>query len=237
MSNLLPWITQSRDEGKSLFAVLIDPDKTTPNQIPDILQRITAQNTWHPAPDLLFVGGSIVAPGITEPVVQAIKQHSALPVVLFPGDGTQLTPAADALLHLSLASGNNAEYLIGQQRRWALQIHESGLECIPTGYLLIDGGQETAVVRVTGTSALSQKDLQTITASALAAQHNGAQLIYLEAGSGAKVPVSPEVIRHVQDYISVPLIVGGGIRTRHALDDAYAAGADMVVVGTALESL
>ncbi len=212
--------------GKSL-ALLLDPEKADLSLLP-----ITSE--VHP--DYIFVGGS--TGGDTTPFVRALREKLAtrLPIVLFPGSAAQFTPEADAVLYLSLLSGNNPEYLIGQQIKSAQAIHDSSVEVIPTGYVLIDGGVETSTMRVTNTKPLSPTDIDTIVSTCIAAELMGKKAIYLEAGSGAKTPVSPEIIRSVRANTSVTLIVGGGIRTPEAMNAAYAAGADIVVIGNHFES-
>jgi putative glycerol-1-phosphate prenyltransferase len=215
-------------EGK-LLAVLIDPDKFQSDSASFFLENIPATTTH------IFVGGSTVEKGKTEACVQSLKSQTSLPIILFPGDHSQITPTADALLFLSLISGRNPEYLIGQQVRAVDQLRNNVLEVIPTGYILIDGGNECAVQRVSGTIPLSQEEPEAIVNTALAGIFAGKRLIYLEAGSGAQNPVSPEIIRAVKNEVAVPLIVGGGIRSKEQLEAAYSAGADLVVVGTAFE--
>ena len=223
--------------GKSL-ALLLDPEKADLAALP-----ITSE--VHP--DYIFVGGS--TGGDTTPFVRALREKLAtlspslrgrdgegLPIVLFPGSAAQFTPEADAILYLSLLSGNNPEYLVGQHIKSAQAIHHSSVEVIPTGYVLIDGGVETSTMRVTNTKPLSPTDIDTIVSTCIAAELMGKKAIYLEAGSGAKTPVSPEIIRSVRANTSVTLIVGGGIRTPEAMNAAYAAGADIVVIGNHFES-
>jgi len=238
---------------KNGLAILLDPEKAD-------LSRLAF--TPDASPDYIFVGGS--TGGDTTAFVRALKEKLLTasetngltaeggptakrsyspqggrrlpPVILFPGNASQFTPEADAILYLSLLSGDNPEYLIGQQIRAAASIRESGIETIPTGYILIDGGVETSTMRVTGTHPLNPSDLQTIVSTAIAAELMGKQLIYLEAGSGAVTPVSPDIIRAVRAKTTVPLIVGGGIRTPEAMNAAYAAGADIVVIGNHFES-
>ena len=180
--------------------------------------------------------------GETEKTIKALKAETKLPIFLFPGDHSQITNLADALLFLTLLSGRNAEYLIGQQIKSISKLKNSTLEIIPTGYILIDGGNHSAVSKVTNTAPLPQENVENIVHTALAGQFMGANLIYLEAGSGAKFPVKPEIISEVKKAINtrlpdgqVPLIVGGGIKTESQKQDAYKAGADMVVMGTAFE--
>ncbi|MDC7997174.1 geranylgeranylglyceryl/heptaprenylglyceryl phosphate synthase [Gilvibacter sediminis] len=228
-SSIYSSLVQSKAEGKKLLAILVDPDKFQPQHATDFLKTIPDQTTH------LFVGGSEVPQGATELTVKSLKP-SGLPIVLFPGSHTQLTEAADGLLFLSLYSGDNPEYLIGQQRKAARYLKESRLEVIPTAYLLIDGGNQSAVARVTQTQALPQDNIEDIVDVALAAQYCGARCLYLEAGSGALVPVSAAIIQAVRKAINLPLIVGGGIRSSAQMQAAYAAGADMLVMGTAFEN-
>ena len=227
---ILNGIREAMASGKKLLAVLIDPDKFKNSSAPEFFKNLPFVTTH------IFVGGSTVEIGLTEETVKAIKAETDLPVVLFPGDISQITSQADGILFLSLISGRNPEYLIGQQVRSVPQLRNSGLEIIPTGYLLIDGGKETAVQRVTQTLPLSQQEVDQIINTALAGEFSGKKLIYLEAGSGAAFSVSREIISEVKAAIRIPLIVGGGIRTEEQMQDAYAAGADMVVMGTVFET-
>lgn len=225
---------------EKLLAILLDPDKfpfSTLGTTVEIdlafakayLKKIP-QHTTH-----LFIGGSTDTYGKTHDVVRTLKTLTALPIILFPGDHTQVTPAADGILFLSLLSGRNPEYLIGQQVQVAVSLKQMQLEIIPTGYLLIDGQTETAVQRISGTKPMPQEQVQNIVATSLAGQFLGKKTIYLEAGSGAKIPVHPTIIKAVKEAIDIPLIVGGGIRSAAQQGAAYEAGADMVVIGTAFE--
>ncbi|WP_310991436.1 geranylgeranylglyceryl/heptaprenylglyceryl phosphate synthase [Aequorivita marina] len=216
-------------EKQTQLAVLIDPDKFQVSKTKLFLNNIPKQTTH------IFVGGSTVPKGETEETVKAIKKVTKLPVFLFPGDHSQITPFADVLLFLSLLSGRNAEYLVGQQIKSISKLKNSALEIIATGYILIDGGTDSAVSKVTNTQPLSQDNIETIVHTALAGQFMGAKVIYLEAGSGAKFPIHPEVISQVKNNINIPLIVGGGIKTELQKQTAYNAGADMIVMGTVFE--
>ena len=211
------------------LALLLDPEKAD-------LTRLNLTDEVHP--DYIFVGGS--TGGDTTDFIRALKARMAslrspVPVVLFPGNSSQFSPEADAVLFLSLLSGNNPEYLVGQQIKSARAIHDSRLDFIPTAYVLIDGGVETSTMRVTGTKPLPADDINTIVNICIAAELMGKQLIYLEAGSGAKNPVSADIIRAVRAQVSIPLIVGGGIRTPEAMQAAYEAGASIVVIGNHFE--
>jgi len=222
-------IQQAYVENRKLLAILIDPDKFDENQAAAFFQILPSETTH------ILVGGSTVEHGRTCAVVSAIKLVSRLPVILFPGDSSQISSEADALLFLSLISGRNPEFLIEQQVRSVEKIKNSDLEVIPTGYILIDGGRETSVQKVSKTIPINQKEVSLVVNTALAGQYSGKQLIYLEAGSGAEYPVSSEIIEAVSSTLEIPLIVGGGIRTQQQMHNAYKSGATMVVMGTAFE--
>ena len=223
-------ILRSISEEKKLLAVLIDPDKMKPEGLSGFMQKLNQSVATH-----IFVGGSTVDDYATEILVAEIKKQTKLPIVLFPGDVTQITNRADALLFLSLISGDNPEYLIGKHIKSISKLRDSNLEVIPTGYLLIENGKQTSVEKVTQTKPLSITNVQNIVDTAKAGELLGMKLIYLEAGSGALKAVPLEIISFVKQELSIPLIVGGGIRTKKQLEDAYNFGADLVVIGTAFE--
>jgi putative glycerol-1-phosphate prenyltransferase len=231
MNNIYQNILKSSSKSKKLLAVLIDPDKMMVEHVSDFVAKVNECIATH-----IFVGGSEVSNGATELIVEEIKRHTNLPVILFPGDIIQITEKADALLFLSLISGRNPDYLIGKQVEAAPLINSSNLETIPTGYVLIENGKQTAVERVSNTQPLKRNNKVAILNTALAGEFLGMKLIYLEAGSGATHPIEPEIIEKVKKELNIPLIVGGGIRTKTALDSAYEAGADLVVIGTAFEN-
>lgn len=214
---------------KHSLALLLDPEKAD-------LSRLTFTDEAHP--NYIFVGGS--TGGDTTEFIQNLKSsisnlQSPIPVVLFPGNASQFSPKADAILYLSLLSGRNPEYLVDQQIASARIIQESGIDFVPTAYILIDGGVETSTMKVTGTQPIQPSNLQTILDTCIAAELMGKQAIYLEAGSGAIHPVSTDIIKAVRTVTSVTLIVGGGIRTPEAMNAAYQAGADIVVIGNHFE--
>lgn len=211
------------------LALLLDPEKTNLEALP-----LSADVQ----PDYLFVGGS--TGGDTTEFIRSIRKKMqslglSIPVILFPGNPSQFSSEADAVLFLSLLSGRNPEMLVGQQVKAARSVKQSGVETIPMGYILVDGGTETSTMRVTQTQPIPANEIDTIVDTAIAAELMGKKVIYLEAGSGAKVPISSEIIAAVRSHISIPIIVGGGIRTPEAMQAAYNAGADIVVIGNHFE--
>ena len=225
---VMRYIAAAKADGRKLFAWLVDPEKA------EALFTVRDTVGTSTVNMLIFVGGSSGGEQ-TEKVVRQLKAQYDVPVVLFPGNVSQVTAEADALLFLSLLSGRNAEMLVGQQVRAAEAVRQAAIETIPMGYILVDGGRETAVARVSGTRPIAQEAVDEIVRTAMAAEMMGKQLVYLEAGSGALEPVREEVIRAVRAAIACPLIVGGGIRSTEAMQRAYDAGADIVVVGNWLE--
>ncbi|PKD21894.1 geranylgeranylglyceryl phosphate synthase [Salegentibacter salinarum] len=223
-------ISLAATNGKKQLAILVDPDKFIEAETGFYLKKLPKETTH------IFVGGSTVDKSKTEKTVHAIKVETDLPVILFPGDYSQITEIADALLFLSLISGRNPEYLIEQQVKSVEKLKNSKLEIIPTAYILIDGGKECAVQRVSGTKPIPQSQVETIVNTALAGEFSGKKLIYLEAGSGADFPVSEEIIAEAKKALTIPLIVGGGIRSLEQQNKAYKAGADMIVMGTHFET-
>jgi putative glycerol-1-phosphate prenyltransferase len=229
--NLYQIFTDTLSNKQKLLAILIDPDVFDTGSVPTFLRKLPLETTH------IFVGGSTVPNGATEAVVKALKFSTSKPILLFPGDVSQITQEADGLLFLSLISGRNPAYLIGQQVLAVSKLRSANIEVLSTGYILLDGGHESAVARVTNTLPMSQKNIQMIVDTAKAGELLGMKLIYLEAGSGASTPVSEEIIKAVRKEISIPLLVGGGIRTTAQRTQAYNAGADMVVMGTVFEEI
>lgn len=218
-----------------MFALLIDPEKCSDEWLCQILSTINNQQSTVNGQLFIFVGGSQLKESIHN-TVERIKRFTSVPVVMFPGDASQFADNVDALLFLTLASGRNAKYLIEQHINAAPLIKKTGVETIPTGYILIDGGKLTAVERVSHTTPYSAEDVNLITNTALACQLLGHKMVYLEAGSGANHPVPQNVIRTIRKTIDIPLIVGGGIKTPEMMQCAFEAGADLVVVGNHIES-
>lgn len=218
-----------------MFALLIDPEKVSDEWLHQIMSTVDGQQSIANSQLLIFVGGSQLRESAFD-VVEKIKSLTSIPVVMFPGDTSQFADNVDALLFLSLASGRNSKYLIEQHIESAQTIKKSGIECISTGYILIDGGKHTAVERISNTSPYSTDNIQLITNTALACELLGHKIIYLEAGSGANHPVPQNIIKATRETISIPLIVGGGIKTPQQMLSAFDSGADLVVVGNHLES-
>lgn len=221
-------ILQSRGKEK-LFALLLDPDKCNTKHLETLLSIAKDSNV-----NLILVGGSFVKNDIGS-FVASIKKLSNIPTILFPGNATHFCSEADAVLLLSLISGRNADFLIGNHVLASNAIKKSGLEVISTGYILIDGGVQTSVQYMSNTMPIPSTKIDIAVATALAGEQLGLKMIYLEAGSGAKNSVPIELIKAVRSELSIPLIVGGGLKTHDQVKAAWDAGADMVVVGNALE--
>ena len=231
MNSIYEAILEAKKEGRKLLAILLDPDKVDIGTLNNLIVKINQSAASH-----VFIGGSLVHTDTIDELISRIKQACILPVVLFPGNPSQISILADGILFLSLISGRNPDYLIEHQVNAVPLLRAAGLEVISTGYLLIESGSETAVSIVSQTTPLDRNNLDYVLQTAQAGEFLGNKLIYLEAGSGAKLAVPLRMIRHVAENIRVPLIVGGGIRTRQGIQDAYDAGADLVVIGTAFEN-
>lgn len=228
--SILSQIKSAKEKGHKLLAILLDPDKVKLETVQELTTKIETLSA-----NFIFVGGSLVKEGATEILIKELKKFTKLKIILFPGDYSQITNHADALLFLNLISGQNPEYLINQQVRAIPKLKKSSLEIIPTAYILIDGGKTSSVEKISDTKPISQDREELIVNTSLAGQFMGNQLVYLEAGSGAKYPVKASLIKRVADELQIPIIVGGGIRTAIQLDEAYKNGADLVVIGTAFE--
>ncbi|MBX2978002.1 MAG: geranylgeranylglyceryl/heptaprenylglyceryl phosphate synthase [Flavobacteriales bacterium] len=231
MGTVLQHLTAAKSSGRKLLAVLIDPDF---GQDEVRLER-TVQNACMAKADLIFVGGSLLTSAAFDRCVELVKHWSSKPVVLFPGSPSQLSAHADAVLFLSLISGRNPELLIGHHVVAAPTVKALGLEAIPTGYMLVDGGRTTTAHYVSQSSPIPHDKPGIAAATALAGELLGLRSIYLDTGSGAPRSVSPEMIAAVRATVDLPIIVGGGIRTAEQARQLCAAGADVLVVGTAFE--
>ncbi len=224
-------IEYARVENKKLVAILFDPDKYE-NDFFSVGK--VAEHAQICGADLILVGGSLVV-NSTELFIEEIKKACNLPLFLFPGGLIQLSKNADGILLLSLVSGRNAEFLIGNHVQAAPFLKQSGLEIIPTAYVLIEGGKTTSVEYMSNTRPIPADKTEIITATALAAEMLGMKLIYLEAGSGAINHVPLQTIEAVRKKCTIPIIVGGGIKNEMHIKQICAAGADMIVIGTAIE--
>jgi putative glycerol-1-phosphate prenyltransferase len=215
---------------KSGFAVLADPDKIAPADMQHLARLCNNAGV-----NYLFMGGSLLMAHQMELCIQRFKSESDIPVVLFPGSPAQVTPYADALLYLTLISGRNPDLLIGQHVASAPQVKASGLEIISTGYIIVDGGNQTAVSYMSNTTPIPWDKPEIVLCTAWAGELQGKHVIYIDAGSGARRPVSEQIIEKVSANIDIPLIVGGGISTPDKVYENCRAGANIIVVGNAIE--
>ena len=231
MTNIYNNILKSKSNNEKLLDILLDPDKIYLNSAEVLIQKIIQSPATH-----IFIGGSLVKTNILDELILKIKQKCALPIVLFPGNPSQISDKADAILFLSLISGRNPDFLIEHQVKAAPILKQTQLEIISTGYILIESGTETAVKRVSKTMPIDRNNSDLALATAQAGEMLGNKLIYLEAGSGAKQAVPLEMIRKISQNIEIPLLVGGGIIDLQGIQKAYDSGADLVVIGTAFEN-
>jgi phosphoglycerol geranylgeranyltransferase len=231
MTKIYQQISNAKANNQKLLAILIDPEKVAIENVLVLSEKIKAAPATH-----ILVGGSTFSGTHLNQLIAVLKKETQLPVLIFPGHPSQISNEADGILFLSLLSGRNPEYLIEHHINSVEALEKSNLEIIPTGYLLIDGGKETAVQRVSQTQPIEQNNIELAYKTAKAGEFLGKKLIYLEAGSGANQHVSLEMIRFVSQNIKIPLIVGGGIRSMKTIQEIYQAGADLVVIGTAFEN-
>ena len=231
MTNIYNQILKSKTNNQKLLAILLDPDKFDLNNAEVLIEKINQSPATH-----IFIGGSLVENNILDELIVKIKQNCNLPIVLFPGNPSQISDKADAILFLSLISGRNPDFLIEHQVKAAPILKKTQLEIISTGYILIESGTETAVERVSKTKPLDRNNPDLALATAQAGEMLGNKLIYLEAGSGAKQAVPLEMIKKVAQNIEIPLLIGGGIIDLQGIQEAYDSGADLVVIGTAFEN-
>jgi putative glycerol-1-phosphate prenyltransferase len=223
-------ISNGKARAQKAFAVLIDPDKLDEAGLLKTIALAIESKV-----DYLFVGGSLVVSDTLDTVVTTIKSKCTIPVVLFPGSPDQITPKADALLYLSLISGRNPELLIGQHVISAPFVKQSGLEVIPVGYMLVDGGTPTTVSYISNTNPIPANKNDIASCTAMAGEMLGLKLIYMDAGSGAQRAIPIAMISQVAKYVQIPIIVGGGITTAEKAKENCLAGADIIVVGNAVE--
>ena len=218
------------EEKGSAYIVLIDPDKKNSNNIENIVEKGNKSNV-----DAFFVGGSLIMDSKYESRVKSIKSNSDIPVILFPGGVNQINSYFDAMLFMSMISGRNPHYLIGEQVISAPIIKDLGIETISTGYILIDGGVQSMVQVMSDTNPIPMDRIDAIISHALAAQYLGMKLIYLEAGSGATKSINDDIIKSVSKVIDIPLIIGGGLRDPEIVSAKVNSGASIIVTGTITE--
>ena len=228
--NVYENIKQSAAHGGKQLALLIDPDKTKGARLEKLLLEANESKV-----DFIFFGGSLLTKTDFEQCLQIVKSNTHLPVIIFPGNEMQVSPTADAILFLSLISGRNADLLIGKHVAAAPFVQASNLEVISTGYILVESGSITTALYMSNSIPVPANKPEIAVCTALAGQYLGMKLIYLDAGSGAKNSVSPEMVSAVKKRIDIPLVVGGGIRTAGKAKELCAAGADVIVVGTGSE--
>lgn len=216
--------------GEKKIAVLLDPDKLKLRHMESIIEKSICNKI-----DYFFIGGSLIVNDMLDHLLQSIRNKCEIPLILFPGNSFQLSYRADALLLLSLISGRNPDLLIGKHVMVAPYLKISPLEIIPTGYILIDGGKVSSVQYISNTAPIPADKNDIAACTALAGEMLGLKLIYLDAGSGANNPISSELISTVSAQIQAPLIVGGGIKTSAKIIENFRAGADLVVIGNAVE--
>jgi putative glycerol-1-phosphate prenyltransferase len=230
MNNIYKRITENKATGKKLFALLIDPDKIMMGKLTSTIEIAEKANV-----DFIFTGGSLVVTNKLNEIVLHIKKETSIPLVIFPGNPSQVSRYADGLLYLSLISGRNPDLLIGQHVVSVPMVRESGLEVISTGYMLIDGGEPTSISYISNTTPIPSNKNEIAVCTALAGEMLGMKTIYMDAGSGAKTPITESMIKAVASQIKIPLIIGGGIREPEKAYLNCKAGADMIVVGNAIE--
>jgi phosphoglycerol geranylgeranyltransferase len=228
--NIYQRILSKKREKEKMLAALLDPDSEDFESLKEKIELIEKSKI-----DFILVGGSTTWNNNFERFTEKVKSLASKTVIIFPGSAEQISPQADAILFLSLVSGKNPKYLIEEQIKAAPILKEMEIEVIPTGYILIDGGRKTTVEFVSGTKPISQDNVEKIKDTAYAAQLLGMKMVYLECGSGARYPVRDKLIKEVREYIEIPLVVGGGIKDRKEIERKHRAGADIVVVGNALE--
>lgn len=229
-NSILKYIQKAKKNNQKLLAILLDPDKISVETIPSVVQKINESGA-----NLIFIGGSLLFKNILDEFVQNVKINTHLPVILFPGNAIQISDKADGILFLSLISGRNPEFLIGNQVIAAPLLKDSTLQILSTSYLLIESGRETTASYISNTKPIPRHKPEIAMATALAGEMMGHQLIYLDGGSGALHTVPAELIQLVTNHCSLPIIVGGGIKTKEQINDAYKNGATIVVIGTAFE--
>jgi phosphoglycerol geranylgeranyltransferase len=225
-----PIITTAKAHSKKLLAVLIDPDKLEEHALINLVQEANTA-----AADLIFIGGSLITGTGLDTCIETVKEHSEIPVILFPGSIMQVSPKADAILYMSLISGRNPDLLIGNQVISAPYIKQINLETLSTGYMLVDCGQSTTAIYMSGSAPLPYNKPEIAACTAMAGDMLGLSQFYLDGGSGADKTVNPEIIKAVRAAVDKPIIVGGGIRNAAQAKLICEAGADVIVIGNVTE--
>ena len=223
-------LSVKEDKGAG-YIVLIDPDKNSEKSLEEKISKINECGV-----DAIFVGGSLILDNNCEKRVKMIKSLSKVPIIFFPGGISQLNKYYDAMLFMSILSGRNPHYLIGEQVIAAPIVKDLRIETIPTGYLIVDGGSNSSVQFMSGSNPIPIEKPDILVAHALAAQYLGKKIVYLESGSGAKNPIPNHLLEAVKRYIDIPIIIGGGIRTPESAYEKVKAGASFIVTGTAIEN-
>ena len=223
-------ILVSKNQGKKLFAILIDPDKQKNSDLLLIIKNANKSKV-----NYFFVGGSLLINDNLNDCIKTIKENSKIPVILFPGNAMQINPKADGILFLSLISGRNPDLLIGKQVISAPILKQTELEIISTGYMLIDSGKATTASYMSNTVPIPREKNAIATSTAIAGQYLGMKLIYMDGGSGAEQPITKDMIKEVSNCTDIPLIIGGGICNAKKAIENCKAGADLIVVGNAIE--
>ena len=230
-NSILSHLIQAKQEKKQLLAILLDPDKLAIQDIALTIKKINQRKA-----NYIFVGGSLLFTNVLDVFIVEIKKHTAIPIILFPGSATQISNAADGILFLSLLSGRNPEFLIGNHVIAAPLLKQTDLEVLSTSYLLIESGRETTASYISNTKPIPRNKPEIAMATALAGEMMGHQLTYLDGGSGAQEVVPSKLIQLVAKSINLPILVGGGIKTKEQLQNAYQAGATLLVIGHAFEN-
>ena len=227
---ILDLINSAKKNNKKLLAILLDPDKLDLIDISKTIQKINKSKA-----NLIFIGGSLLFKNVLDQFVTKVKENTKLPILLFPGSTMQITNKADGILFLQLISGRNSEYLISNQVIAAPLLRQTNLEVISTGYMLIESGRETTASYISNTKPIPAHKPEIAMATAMAGEYIGNKLIYMDGGSGALNPIPAKMIKKVAKNINLPIIIGGGLKTKESIQAAYDAGATVVVVGTAFE--
>ena len=221
-----------REKRGAVAVALLDPDKKNDNDLLKMIQLVNDSDF-----DVVFVGGSLISDNEFESRIKAIFENTDLPVIIFPGSSSQLSKHADGVLFLSLISGRNPQYLIGEHVKSAPVIRNLGIEVIPTAYILLDGGVRSSVEVISNTSPIPMNKKDIILAHALAGEYLGNKLIFLEAGSGAKQYAACENISFLSSQLNIPIVVGGGVNTPDAAQKLVSSGAGYIVSGTQIEKI